>query len=118
MCFKRAFFKPQTTLKHFYTLNTSFYAGDRLRAMRRANLIPFDASVAHVDGCLFVDTDPGCLMRPLLRASELCRLPHLLATTHHSNLIDVLLAEGVLEYVDKQEEIALRVALSPYVKEF
>jgi DNA-directed RNA polymerase II subunit RPB2 len=85
----------------------------KLRSIRRCGQLPFDTSVARADGCLFVDTDSGCLMRLLLRVDALHRLPALLASCPHDSLIDRLLAEGVIEYVDKQEEAAMRVALSP-----
>jgi len=85
----------------------------RLRSIRRCGQLPFDTTVARADGCLFVDTDPGCLMRLLLRVDALRRLPARLASCPHDSLIDQLLSEGVIEYVDKQEEASMRVALSP-----
>lgn len=99
------------------------YAGDTkaaddlansVRFLRRRNILPFDTTVAQSDGHLFIDTDPGCLLRPLLRVDKLTQLPRILssAPSHHC-LIDHLLAEEVLEYVDKQEEAHLRIALSP-----
>ena len=86
---------------------------DRLRLLRRMGSIPIDASVSENDGHIFVDTDAGCLMRPLLRVEHLRRLPRLLKETSHEHLVDTLIGHGVVEYVDKQEEMGLRVALSP-----
>lgn len=85
---------------------------DVLRAARRAGDIPFDTTVALVDGHLVVDTDAGCLLRPLLRVDRLHELPRLLreAPSHHT-LVEHLIRAGALEYVDKQEETGLRVAL-------
>lgn len=84
-----------------------------MRHLRRMCAIPFDTTVAYADGHLFVDTDAGCLMRPLLRVEGLRSLPGMIRDVPHGNLIDHLFREGVFEYIDKQEEAALRVALSP-----
>jgi DNA-directed RNA polymerase II subunit RPB2 len=85
-----------------------------LRALRRAEVLPFDTTVAHADGHLLVDTDSGCLLRPLLRVDALLRgdVPRLLrdAPSPHG-VVDHLLRAGALEFVDKQEEAALRVAV-------
>lgn len=87
---------------------------DELRALRRAGAIPFDATVAVADRMLLVDTDGGCLLRPLLRVDRLRALPALLRDApSHTQLVAALLAAGALEYVDKQEEEHCRVALSP-----
>lgn len=86
-----------------------------LRDLRRTLILPFDTTVAVCDGHLVVDTDSGCLLRPLLRVDKLRELPALLrdAPSPHG-VIDHLIAHGALEYVDKQEEAELRVALAPY----
>lgn len=102
----------------------SYYVRDRaaladaLRVARRAFTIPFDATVADVENTLVVETDAGCLMRPLLRVTALRTLPALLrdATVEHTKLVDHLLRAGVLEYIDKLEEASARVALSPLVE--
>lgn len=84
-----------------------------IRTLRRGGSIPFDATVALVDGHVLVDTDAGCLMRPLLRVDRLRDIPRLIRDVSHGHLIDHLHREGVFEYIDKQEEESLRVALSP-----
>lgn len=85
---------------------------DLLREMRRDGRLPFDTTIALFDGYLHVDTDPGCLMRPLLRVDGLKKIPALLKeATDPPRLIDLLLSHGVMEYVDKLEESNLRVAL-------
>ena len=86
----------------------------QLVGLRRSGGLPFDTSVAVVDRVVHVDTDPGCLLRPLLRVDALHELPALVrdAPTPRA-LLDTLLERGVMEYVDKQEEAGLRVALSP-----
>ena len=100
---------------HFYIVGRAADAlVQALRALRRTQTLPFDTTIAMTDGHLHVDTDPGCLLRPLLRTEELHRLPRLLREApSHEHLIDLLLREGVIEYIDKQEEKELRVALSP-----
>jgi DNA-directed RNA polymerase beta subunit len=85
---------------------------DAVRALRRDGTLPFDTTVAHCDRHLYIDTDGGCLMRPLLRVDKLRELPaRLRDAPSHQKLIDHLIAHNVIEYVDKQEEAALRVAL-------
>ena len=85
-----------------------------MRLLRRHGSIPHDTSVSIVDGHLFIDCDPGCLMRPLLVVEALPRLRQILRESpSHEQLINHLIREGCLEYIDKQEEGELRVALSP-----
>ena len=63
---------------------------------------------------LLVDTDGGCLLRPLLRVDWLRALPALLRDApSHTQLVAALLAAGALEYVDKQEEEHCASRLSP-----
>ena len=78
-------------------------------------MLPVDATVATADGHVLLDTDSGCLLRPLLVVGRLREVPRLLrdAPDPHG-AVDRLLAAGCLEYVDKQEEALLRVALDPY----
>ena len=54
------------------------------------------------------------MMRPLLRVDALHDVPRLLHTCPaHTAVMEHLRAAGALEYVDKQEEAGVRVALSP-----
>lgn len=83
-----------------------------LRRLRRIATIPFDTTVAYVDGYVIIDTDPGCLMRPLLCVERLGDLTRLIREApSHNNMVEYLITEGAMEYVDKQEEENLRVAL-------
>ena len=83
-----------------------------LRGLRRSGMIPCDATVAEVDGDVVVETDSGCLMRPLLRTDALFDVARLLREAP-ARPFDALLRAGAIEYVDKLEETGLRVALSP-----
>ena len=85
----------------------------RMRSMRRDELIPFDSSVSLWQRALRIDTDSGCMLRPLLRVDRLKEIPRIVGSVPHENLIDTLFKEGVFEYIDKQEEEELRVCLSP-----
>lgn len=85
-----------------------------LRAMRRDGTLAFDTSVALTDGVLHIDTDPGCLMRPLLRVEKLMDIPRLLQEApSFEHLFDYLMKHHAVEYMDKQEEAEFRVALWP-----
>ena len=85
----------------------------RLRELRRKSLIPFDASLSYVDGAICIDSDPGCLLRPLIVASKLHEIRSLIASSpSYEHLWEHLISNGAIEYVDKQEEIDLRVGIS------
>ena len=84
----------------------------KLRKMRRQSLIPFDTSISYIDHTIAIDTDPGCLMRPLLVASERLHLrKHIANAPSFEHLWDYLLQCGAIEYIDKQEETTLRVGM-------
>jgi DNA-directed RNA polymerase II subunit RPB2 len=87
---------------------------ETLRDLRRNNMIPYDTTIAKADGYVIIDTDSGCMLRLLFRVEMLKKLPRLIreAPSHH-NLIDYLIQQKAVEYIDKQEEKNLRVALSP-----
>lgn len=88
---------------------------ESLRTRRRDGRVPFDTTVAYVDGHIIVESDPGCMLRPLIRVDRLDDFTRIVRETTRSNmLMDELISNGVVEYIDKQEENALRVALSPY----
>ena len=87
---------------------------EKVRDLRRSFVLPFDTSVSMVDKTVHIESDPGCLLRPLIRVSELKRIPHIIRNTTTFELLwDTLLKEKVIEYVDKQEEMTLRVSLWP-----
>ena len=101
---------------HMYTVGEDAAAllVDEIRKMRRMGSLPFDTSVARTDGNIVLDTDPGCLMRPLLRVCQLTKIPSLLSRMREGECLhDALLTAGIMEYIDKQEEASMRVAMSP-----
>jgi DNA-directed RNA polymerase II subunit RPB2 len=89
-----------------------------LRERRRLGVLPFDTTVFTEDACLAVavDTDAGCLLRPLLRVAAVPCLSEVLASTPPPLIWRELLGRGIVDLVDKNEERNLRVAafgLSP-----
>lgn len=87
---------------------------ETLRCMRRKYMLPFDASISYIDNTICIDTDPGCLLRPILVASQLHNVSKVIAgAPSYEHLWEHLVSSGVIEYVDKQEEMDLRVALWP-----
>lgn len=90
-----------------------------LRDMRRTFALPFDASIVHRPALrlLEVHVDTGCCLRPLLRVDALHRVRPLMARfgcgAPPEALFHQLLAEGVLEYLSKDEEETCRVAADP-----
>lgn len=83
-----------------------------MRNLRRRSLIPFDASLSYVDGAICVDSDPGCLLRPLIVAAKLPQLRSIVQSApSYEHLWEHLIGNGAIEYIDKQEEIDLRVGL-------
>ncbi len=85
---------------------------EKMRDLKRSFVIPFDTSVSMIDRTVHIDTDPGCLMRPLIRLSKVKEIPRIIKETKTYELLwDTLMKEQVIEYVDKQEEMTLRVSL-------
>lgn len=87
---------------------------ETLRGMRRKYMLPFDASISYIDNTMCIDTDPGCLLRPVLVASQLHNVSSVIANApSYEHLWEHLVSSGVVEYIDKQEEMDLRIALWP-----
>ena len=88
---------------------------EHLRGLRADGRLPFDTTVAFLDGHIVVDTDSGCLLRPLFRVDKLHEVARLIRDAPSPHFVfEQLLRASAIEYVDKQEEMSLRVALSPY----
>jgi DNA-directed RNA polymerase II subunit RPB2 len=87
---------------------------DKLREMRREHLLPFDASLSFIDNSICIDTDPGCLLRPLIVANKLTEFSQILRDApSYEHIWEHMLSNGAIEYVDKQEEMDLRVGIWP-----
>ena len=74
-----------------------------LRKHRASGALPFDATVAHYKGHVYLNTDPGALCRPVLNVSQLHKIPTL-AQNHPDNLFECLRNHGVIQYLEKLEE--------------
>ena len=86
-----------------------------MRALRRRQEIPVDASIIHRHNTVFVYTDAGCCMRPLMVVENLGRIRGILRHMQWktATLWPMLISEGIVEYIDKEEEEELRVAVYP-----
>lgn len=88
-----------------------------MRVLRRNMDIPFDVSITHskLVKQIHINTDSGCLMRPLFVTDRVHLLPGILAKyrkypTMIRNLWHELMLQGVVEYMDKEEEMTTLVA--------
>jgi DNA-directed RNA polymerase II subunit RPB2 len=86
------------------------------RLARRTLNLPFDTSVvSHPQGGVSLHTDTGCCLRPVLVVE---RLRLLVGALEHARdnpgveVWNVLVQRGIIEYVDKDEERELRVAVT------
>jgi DNA-directed RNA polymerase II subunit RPB2 len=77
-----------------------------LRKWRRLLAIPPDASLCALEAqrLVVIDTDAGCLLRPLLVKNRVHMLPHIIATTPPPQLWAVMFTEGIVDMIDKIEE--------------
>lgn len=75
-----------------------------LRGHRRAQDMPFDTTIAWdvSKRQLLLTTDVGAVLRPMFVVENLHRLRELV--TDDPAFFDILLTEGVIEYLDKEEE--------------
>lgn len=88
----------------------------RARRARRNHIIPYDTSVVRTTCGVSIGIDAGCCMRPVFVAENL----HLLGAAIDDNrgtpteeLWTLLLRRGIIEYLDKEEEMEMRVAVTP-----
>jgi DNA-directed RNA polymerase II subunit RPB2 len=77
-----------------------------LRRWRHRLILPPDTSLAAdaLQRLLIIDTDAGCLLRPLLVKERLPLLPGLINSVSPWQLWNQLFAHGVVELIDKIEE--------------
>ena len=78
------------------------------RRLRRKGHLPFDTSVYSLFEDIVLDSDAGCLCRPVFVVEHLDRFQEVWCV---SSSWDDLLREGVIEYLDKHEENEMRVAM-------
>lgn len=93
---------------------------EKLRIKRQYQEIPFDTTIAYMKNAEYqnvfrIHTDNGCLLRPILDVSNLYKAKEILDRFSNADyaLDDLwtnLLENGIIEYVDKDEESTLRVA--------
>jgi DNA-directed RNA polymerase II subunit RPB2 len=78
----------------------------KLRAMRQHQDLPVDTSIVQRFGAIFVYTDGGCSIRPVFVVARLHLVPTLLEgmTWRRAALWPRLVAEGIVEFLDKEEE--------------
>lgn len=82
-----------------------------LRWRRGAGVLPFDTSIStcRSSASVIVDLDPGCLMRPLLRADRMDDFSAVVRRCPPVLLWKELVFQGIVEFIDKNEERNLRV---------
>ena len=83
-----------------------------IRTYRRTQRFPFDMSVTLRDRALHVASDAGGITRPLIIANRLVDLVNCVRSAPaYQNTFDLLLQQGIVEYIDKDEESTLQVAV-------
>ena len=87
---------------------------NKLRMWRRCLRIPPDTTIATqaLEKIVMIDTDAGCILRPLLVRDRLPLLPELIKTCPPWDIWNTLLVEGVVELIDKIEERCLLIGIS------
>ena len=87
------------------------------RQCRRRQVLPYDATIVRCRDGVSVFTDSGCCMRPLFVVKALGqRLARVLESVERvpgEELWTRLVQEGIIEYIDKEEEMSARVAVTP-----
>ena len=88
-----------------------------LRSRRQEGALPWDCSISVSEGKdLMVDSDAGCLMRPVLTRKGLASLPSLmrdLAMQSDAVKWNMTIQSGIVVYIDKQEEANYMVGVDP-----
>lgn len=87
----------------------------KLRIMRRQLELPWDCSISFYADCVHLNMDAGALLRPLIRTEEIPRLASIVQNSCSPDHVWTdLLRNGVIEYIDKQEEENIKVATCIY----
>lgn len=87
----------------------------RVRNWRRIQDIPFSTSVTHNKELheVHIVMDSGCCLRPVFVLENMNKF-HDVYNTHKANrymLWDKMISNGIVEYIDKEEESTMRVAV-------
>lgn len=98
-----------------------FEDGDKavvlLRKARQTGAIPFDTAIVYrpMLRTLVLHVDGGCQLRPLFKVENLPMFGAVFRAYHTNDklLVQQLILAGVLEYICKEEEETLRVAVLP-----
>jgi DNA-directed RNA polymerase II subunit RPB2 len=88
----------------------------RTRCARRNHIIPYDTSVVRSSYGVSISIDAGCCMRPVFVADNLHLLEGAIADNRQTpteELWTLLLRRGIIEYLDKEEEMEMRIAVTP-----
>lgn len=92
-----------------YTENKELFV-DELRYYRRKGMLPMFLSIS-VAGCdIQICNDHGCLLRPVIRGCKIDEIRGVCIGKY--NLWKRLLHLEIIEYIDKDEEMNLRIAVS------
>lgn len=82
-----------------------------LRSERQKTCVPFDTSISISNHNLYVNSDPGCLLRPVIVASKINEFKTIVRECSSQNVWQELIQNGVIEYLDKQEEETMKIAI-------
>ena len=83
----------------------------RMAKARCDGSIPFDTSISVSKTYCHIDSDGGCMLRPLVVGAQMHLIPELVRTHDSTVLWDALIRNGVIVYMDKMEERSATVGL-------
>jgi DNA-directed RNA polymerase II subunit RPB2 len=87
----------------------------RIRQWKRIQDIPFSTSIVHYDNLreVHILMDSGCCLRPVFVLENIHKFAEIFALYEHNRymLWDKMISNGVIEYLDKEEESTMRVAV-------
>ena len=86
------------------------------RAARRNQCLPYDTSIVYRVSGVSLTSDSGCCMRPVFVVENLWRLPAAIQAVRAmptEQLWSHLLNAAIIEYLDKEEEAEMRIAVTP-----
>ena len=87
----------------------------RIRQWKRIQDIPFSTSIVHYEKFreVHILMDSGCCLRPVFVLENIHKFADIFALYEHNRymLWDKMISNGVIEYLDKEEESTMRVAV-------